>query len=167
MHMGQVTLQLNGKSYRLRCGDGEEPHLNALAEDLRLRIERLALEAGQLGDERLLLMAALFVTDELWEAKARLQALEGERSAVTERLAALERAAAEAAARESPRAGPPPAAVPTPDEPGAQPLDGAAPTSAAAPSVTTPIGSRRPPGARGSLEERLAEARAASRNRGE
>ncbi|MBS0244785.1 MAG: cell division protein ZapA [Proteobacteria bacterium] len=68
---------MNGKTYRLRCGDGEEARLSELADYLSLRIERLAMDFGQHGDERLLLMAALLVTDEMLDLKARLKSLEG------------------------------------------------------------------------------------------
>ncbi len=74
--MGQVTVTINGRSYRLRCGDGEESRLAMLADNLSLRVDRLAMDFGQHGDERLLIMAALLATDELLDAKSRLQALE-------------------------------------------------------------------------------------------
>lgn len=71
--MGQVTVTLNGRTYRLRCGDGEETRLLQLAGHLERRIDGLAAEFGQVGDERLLLMAALLITDELWETRERLR----------------------------------------------------------------------------------------------
>lgn len=71
--MGQVTVTLNGRTYRLRCGDGEEARLLELAGHLEQRIEGLAAEFGQVGDERLLLMAALLIADELWDARERLR----------------------------------------------------------------------------------------------
>lgn len=74
--MGQVTVIVNGRSYRLKCGEGEEQRLVDLAEHVRQRIDDLSYEFGHAGDERLLLMAALMITDELWETKARLAALE-------------------------------------------------------------------------------------------
>ncbi|MGE0702023.1 MAG: cell division protein ZapA [Hyphomicrobiaceae bacterium] len=76
--MGHVTVTLNGRSYRLRCGDGEEGRLAELAEHLSLRIDRLAMDFGQHGDERLLVMAAILATDELLETKARVRSLEAE-----------------------------------------------------------------------------------------
>ena len=72
--MGQVTITLNNRTYRLSCGPGEEARLRELADHLGLRIERLAMDFGQHGDERLLVMAALLATDELLEAKGRLAA---------------------------------------------------------------------------------------------
>ncbi len=74
--MGQVAVTLNGRTYRLRCGDGDEPRLLQLAGYLEQRIEALAAEFGQVGDERLLLMAALLITDELWDAREQLQQLD-------------------------------------------------------------------------------------------
>lgn len=70
--MGQATITLNGRTYRLRCGDGEEPRLLALAAHVRDKIERLASEFGQVGDDRLMVMAALLVTDELFDARAKI-----------------------------------------------------------------------------------------------
>ncbi|MET0567487.1 MAG: cell division protein ZapA [Hyphomicrobiaceae bacterium] len=74
--MGQVAVTLNGRTYRLRCGDGDEARLLQLAGYLEQRIEALAVEFGQVGDERLLLMAALLVADELWDAREQLQQLD-------------------------------------------------------------------------------------------
>ncbi len=70
--MGQATITLNGRTYRLRCGDGEEARLIELASHVHSKIERLANEFGQIGDDRLMVMAALLITDELFEARARL-----------------------------------------------------------------------------------------------
>ncbi len=69
--MGKVTVNLNGRAYRLGCGDGEEERLRALASYLGKKIDQLASEYGQIGDERLTVMAALLVTDELFDARER------------------------------------------------------------------------------------------------
>jgi cell division protein ZapA len=70
--MGQVTVNVNGRSYRFDCGDGEESRLQELATYVKDRIETLAQQFGRVGDERLLLMAALLITDELMDARAAL-----------------------------------------------------------------------------------------------
>lgn len=70
--MGQVTVNVNGRSYRFDCGDGEEPRLQELATFVKDRIEKLAQQFGRVGDERLLLMAALLISDELMDARAAL-----------------------------------------------------------------------------------------------
>ena len=74
--MAQVTVIVNGRTYRLMCGPGEESRLTDLADHIRQRIDDLSYEFGNAGDERLLLMAAIMVTDELWDTKARLAEVE-------------------------------------------------------------------------------------------
>lgn len=70
--MGQVTVTLNGRTYRLRCEDGEEERLLALAEHVRGKIDGLIAQFGQIGEDRLLLMASLLVTDELFDSRDQL-----------------------------------------------------------------------------------------------
>jgi cell division protein ZapA len=65
--MAQVSLQINGYGYFLGCADGEEEHLHGLAADLDRRIEQIKATAGPSGEARLLLMAALMLSDELYE----------------------------------------------------------------------------------------------------
>jgi cell division protein ZapA len=79
--MGQVSVTLNGRTYRLECGEGEEAHLIALSEYLGSHVDTMKYKFGQVGDDRLILMASLMVTDELWEARRQLQEL---KSAMTE-----------------------------------------------------------------------------------
>ena len=69
--MGQVTLSLNGRTYRLRCGEGQEPRLVEMAEVVRAKLDGLVAEFGQAGDDRLLLMAALLLADELTDLKGQ------------------------------------------------------------------------------------------------
>jgi cell division protein ZapA len=71
--MGQVTVVLNGRTYRLECGEGEESHLIALAEYLGTHVEDMKRKFGQVGDDRLILMASLLVTDELWELRREVE----------------------------------------------------------------------------------------------
>ncbi len=71
--MGQVSVTLNGRTYRLSCDDGEEPHLLKVVGHVRGHIDRLTKEHGQIGDERLLLMAAILVTDELYELREEIE----------------------------------------------------------------------------------------------
>jgi cell division protein ZapA len=67
--MGQVSLVMNGRSYRFACGDGEEVRTRELGEYLRAKVEDLASEFGQVGNERLILMAAMLIADELFDAR--------------------------------------------------------------------------------------------------
>jgi cell division protein ZapA len=70
--MGQISVTLNGRAYLLECGDGEEQHLLSLSKVMGEHIESLKTRFGQIGDDRLMLMAGLMVADELAETKARL-----------------------------------------------------------------------------------------------
>jgi cell division protein ZapA len=65
--MAQVTLRINGYAYTLGCRDGEEAHLNAMAREVEKRIDAVRSTAGQSGESRMLLMAALTMADELYE----------------------------------------------------------------------------------------------------
>jgi cell division protein ZapA len=79
--LGEVSVTLNGRTYRLECGAGEEAHLIALAEYLGSHVDTMKRKFGQVGDDRLILMASLMVTDELWEVRRQMQEV---KSAMTE-----------------------------------------------------------------------------------
>ncbi len=74
--MGQVTVTIAGKVYRMSCGDGEEAHLEGLAAMYDSRIEDMRRNLGELGDMRLHVMAALMLADEMAEQKKRVELLE-------------------------------------------------------------------------------------------
>ena len=95
--MGQVNVMISGKTYRMACDDGQEEHLTALAERLDASIEQLRERFGEIGDQRLTVMAAITFADELAETNRRLRqieatvaGLEEARAAVVERQAAAE-----------------------------------------------------------------------------
>src|SRR5262249_14826162 len=93
--MGQVSVTINGRQYRMACEDGQESHLMRLAKDLDLRIEELRARFGEVGALRLTVMAALTIADELTEAGQRLRALETELTELQDaRIAASDRAQA-------------------------------------------------------------------------
>jgi cell division protein ZapA len=71
--MAQVSLQVNGYAYVLGCADGEEQHLLALAAELDRRIQDIKAATGPGGEARLLLMAALMLSDELHDLREYLQ----------------------------------------------------------------------------------------------
>jgi cell division protein ZapA len=72
--MAQVTLRVNGYAYVLGCADGEEEHLLALASDIDHRIDDIKTAAGPSGEARLLLMAALMISDELHDLRQAQEA---------------------------------------------------------------------------------------------
>jgi cell division protein ZapA len=78
--MAEVAITLNGRTYRLECGDGEEEHLLALSELVGKRLNTLQKQFGQVGDDRLLLMTALMIADELDEAQKKLAEAEADQA---------------------------------------------------------------------------------------
>lgn len=74
--MSHISVNINGRAYRLACDDGQEAHLTRLAEDVDQRIAQLREAFGEIGDMRLTVMAALTAVDELSEAHGRIKALE-------------------------------------------------------------------------------------------
>lgn len=77
--MGEVTAIVNGRSYTLSCGDGEEPRLKELIGIVLKRTDALSAQHGHIADAQLLLMAALLIADDLLEARSRITTLEANR----------------------------------------------------------------------------------------
>ncbi len=80
--MGQVSVSINNRQYRMACEDGQEDHLARLAQDLDERITRLRADFGEIGDMRLTVMAALILADEISEQGQRIRRLEADLAAL-------------------------------------------------------------------------------------
>jgi cell division protein ZapA len=76
--MPQVTVTIAGRLYRMACGEGEEEHLQELGQRLDGKIADLRAHFGEIGDQRITVMAALTMADELSEAERRISALQTE-----------------------------------------------------------------------------------------
>lgn len=74
--MPQINVTIDGRSYRMACGEGEEAHLTGLAAILDGRIAEMRKSFGEIGDMRLQVMAALTIADEVAELRSRIAALE-------------------------------------------------------------------------------------------
>ena len=97
--MSQVNVTINGRQFRMACEDGQEAHLMKLAQELDARIEALRGNFGEIGDNRLIVMAALTVADELSEATNKLRRLEEELAALQDaRVSMVDRSKATQAA---------------------------------------------------------------------
>jgi len=70
--MPLVNVMVNSRAYTIACDAGEEEHLKELAAHVDGKMKELLGSVGQVGDQKLLLMAAVLITDELFEARARL-----------------------------------------------------------------------------------------------
>jgi len=77
-----VNVTINGRQYRMACEEGQEPRLLTLADNLESRIQDLRGKFGEIGDARLVVMAALIAADELIDARGRIAALEQEVAAL-------------------------------------------------------------------------------------
>lgn len=73
--MGQVTLNINGKNYRMACEDGQDDRLHQLAAYFNAQVEQLKPGFPRIQDDQLYMMAALVIADELFEARDELQAI--------------------------------------------------------------------------------------------
>lgn len=73
--MAEVNVEINGRKYRMACEDGQEPHLNALAERFNTSVEGLKGSFGEIGDNRLTVMAGIAILDELQEAEKQIEEL--------------------------------------------------------------------------------------------
>lgn len=66
--MSEVALQIGGRAYKVACADGEETHIRHLARIIDGKMATLGANAG-VNEAQSLLFAALFLADELDEAK--------------------------------------------------------------------------------------------------
>ena len=76
--MAQVSINVNGRAYRLACEDGEEDHVTQLGARFNSAIDELRGALGEIGDQRLMVMAGILMTDRLDDAERRLKRSEGE-----------------------------------------------------------------------------------------
>jgi cell division protein ZapA len=71
--MGQVTVPVNGRSFAITCDDGQEPRIRRLAQYVDAKVAEFVSSIGQVGEARLLLLAALVIADELSDARDEFQ----------------------------------------------------------------------------------------------
>jgi cell division protein ZapA len=71
--MGQVVVKVNGRDFALSCPDGQEPRIRRLAQYVDAKIGEFTRTVGQVGEARLVLLAALVIADELSDANEALQ----------------------------------------------------------------------------------------------
>jgi len=76
--MAQVTVQIDGKAYRMACEEGQESHLEDLAAGFDRYVGHLKAQFGEIGDLRITVMAGIMVMDELNDVTRRLETLEKE-----------------------------------------------------------------------------------------
>jgi cell division protein ZapA len=73
--MPEINVEINGRKYRMACEEGQEDHLLELAARFNTHIDRFKDGFGEIGDNRLTVMAGIAVLDELAEAERRIDKL--------------------------------------------------------------------------------------------
>ena len=76
--MAQVTVTIDGKAYRMACDEGQEEHLLDLGERFDRYVSHLKASFGEIGDQRITVMAGIMVMDELSELAKRVKGMESE-----------------------------------------------------------------------------------------
>src|SRR5918993_5159489 len=73
--MPRVDITLNGRNYLIGCEEGQEARLRQLAGYLEGQVRAVTARAPLAGEGQTLAMAALLVTDQLFDLKAEYDAL--------------------------------------------------------------------------------------------
>ena len=71
--MANVNITFNGKEFLLSCDDGQEEHLQELAEQMNKKFASLKSELGNIGENKLLLISSIKVMDEYFETKKKIE----------------------------------------------------------------------------------------------
>jgi cell division protein ZapA len=95
--MPLVNIMVNQRAYTIACDEGEEEHLRILGAHVDSKVRHLLESVGQVGESRLMLMAALLIADDYLDAEAQLEKrmkqvgdLSGTRDQMSSRLADAE-----------------------------------------------------------------------------
>jgi cell division protein ZapA len=88
--MGQVTVTIDGKAYRMACEDGQEEHLEGLATYFDGRVQEMRTSFGEIGDMRLTIMAAITSADEVMELRRKVAAVEADAAVLRDTVAAAD-----------------------------------------------------------------------------
>jgi cell division protein ZapA len=71
--MAQVMVTVNGRAFDLACADGEEARIRRLAAYVEGKVAEFVRSEGQVGEARLILLAALVIADELSDTSELVQ----------------------------------------------------------------------------------------------
>ena len=70
--MANVNIKFNGKEFLLSCDDGQEEHLEELSLHLNKKFNGLKNSLGNIGENKLLLIASIKIMDEYFETKKKI-----------------------------------------------------------------------------------------------
>lgn len=78
----RIEVSVNNRPYQISCDEGQQDRVRDLVAGIDRVVGRLVAELGEIGDARLLLLAALTISDELADAKRRLALYDHEAAAL-------------------------------------------------------------------------------------
>ena len=87
--MANVNIKFNGKNFLLSCDDGQEEHLEELANHLGDKFEKLKTDLGNIGENKLLLITSIKIMDEYFETKKKVEINKKEIENITEKFKEL------------------------------------------------------------------------------
>ena len=90
--MAAVIVSIAGRTYRMSCEDGEEPRLEQLARYVEGKIAAMREGFGEIGEQRIIVMAALAIADEASDARGKAQTMEMDLTALRAELDAARKA---------------------------------------------------------------------------
>ena len=71
--MADVDININNRNYRISCKDGEKERISSLALKINNEVSALAEQIGQLGEARMILLAAIILLDRLDENESKIE----------------------------------------------------------------------------------------------
>ena len=87
--MANVNIKFNNKDYLLSCDDGQEDHLEQLANHLVNKFDKLKSDLGNIGENKLLLITSIKIMDEYFETKKKVDINKKEIENITEKFKEL------------------------------------------------------------------------------
>ena len=87
--MANVNIKFNGKDFLLSCDDGQEEHLEELANHLGSKFEKLKTDLGNIGENKLLLITSIKIMDEYFETKKKVDTNKQDIKNITEKFKEL------------------------------------------------------------------------------
>ena len=87
--MANVNIKFNGKDFLLSCDDGQEEHLEELANHLSIKFDKLKSDLGNIGENKLLLISSIKIMDEYFETKKKIDISKKEINNITNKFKEL------------------------------------------------------------------------------
>ena len=87
--MANVNIKFNGKEFLLSCDDGQEDHLEELSLYLNNKFNDLKNSLGNIGENKLLLIASIKVMDEYFKLKKKIEEQKNELNNITKKFKEL------------------------------------------------------------------------------